>query len=98
MPSGAPTISASTKPVRNSSAESKNWVMNSPRVTSCQSRTSVSENGTMKAALVAAAGDLPQRDAGENAEPERRVAADGCDYHFTIALASFQTLVSTKLS
>ena len=26
--------------------------MNSPLVTSCQSRTSVSENGTMKAALV----------------------------------------------
>src|SRR5665213_2581843 len=52
MPSGAPTISASTKPVRKSSAESKSWPRNSPRVMSCQSRTSVSENGTMKAALV----------------------------------------------
>src|SRR5512141_2819767 len=52
-PSGAPTTNASRKPVRKSSADSKNWVMNSPRVISCQSRTSVSENGTMKALLVA---------------------------------------------
>ena len=52
MPSGAPTASASTKPVRNSSLESSSWLMNSPREISCQSRTRVSDNGTMKAALV----------------------------------------------
>ena len=37
----------------------------------------VTENGTMKAWLVAAPGDLPDGDAGEDADPERRVAADG---------------------
>src|SRR6185312_15124821 len=51
-PSGAPTIRARKKPVRNSSAESKNCGMNSPLAMSCQSRAIVSENGTMKAALV----------------------------------------------
>ena len=72
--------------------------MNSPRATSCQSRTKVSENGTMKAALVLRPGDLPEGDAGEDAEPERRVAPDRRGCHFTIALASFQTLASTNLS
>ncbi len=52
-PSGAPTTSASTKPVRKSCVELRNCAMKAPRVIICQSRTSVSENGTMKALLVA---------------------------------------------
>src|ERR1051325_2895014 len=51
-PTGAPTTSASRKPVRKSSADSNSWLMKLPRVISCHSRTSVSENGTMKARLV----------------------------------------------
>ena len=52
MPSGMPTTSARMKPVRNSCAESRNWLMNSPVSTNCQSCTRVVENGTMKAGLV----------------------------------------------
>jgi len=45
----------------------------------------------------AAAGDLPGGDADGDADPERRVTADRSGQrHFTIALASFQTLVSTR--
>ena len=51
--------------------------MNSPLATSCQSRTSVSENGTMKAALVLRPAISQRAMPGEDAEPERRVAADG---------------------
>ena len=50
MPSGMPTISARMKPARNSFVESRSCVK-LPLTTSCQSRTSVSENGTMKALL-----------------------------------------------
>src|SRR5450432_2246183 len=52
MPNGMPTISASTNPVKNSFADSRNWRMNSPLHTNCQSATTVAENGTMKAWLV----------------------------------------------
>ena len=51
--------------------------MKSPPVINCHKRTSVSENGTMKAGAGVAPGDFPQRQAGEDAEPERRVAAEG---------------------
>ena len=51
--------------------------MNSPPVINCHSRTSVSENGTMKAALVERPAISHSGDAGEEAEPERRVAAEG---------------------
>ncbi len=72
--------------------------MNSPPAMSCQSRTKVSENGTMKAALV-------ERPAiSQRAMPASRLAQNGAlrriarGCHFTIALASFQTLGSTSCS
>ena len=45
--------------------------MNSPRVMSCQSRTSVSENGTMKARLV----ERPAT--SQRAMPARRLSQNG---------------------
>ena len=133
------------KPVRKSFAESRNWARNSPPAISCQSRTMVSENGTMKAALVErpaiSHNASPAMILSQNGALRRRVFCtivscrcgsrwnrsgagrqtgsrnpDGdmtyirvpgrtrvrtprkerC--HFTIALASFQTLGSTSLS
>ena len=140
------SAAAITKPVKNRVAESANCLKKSPPTMSCHSLRRVSQNGTMKAALVAAAGGLPKRDADKDADPERDVAADGLVHvchlfsvvtartagdpvarravilctgamvsrstrdltraprrqdqvaYFTMALASFQMLASTRLS
>src|SRR6266540_2340594 len=51
-PAGMPTPIAAASPVINSVAESRNWTQSCPDARSSHSRTSVAENGTMKAALV----------------------------------------------
>ena len=106
-----PTTSARMKPLRNSLPESSSCVRNSPPFTSCQSRTTVSENGTIKAALVLRPAIsqrvMPAKMLIQNGAWRRRYVGTDFDpisatspqvLYFTIALASFQTLASTNLS
>ena len=76
-PSGAPTISARKKPVRNRSAESSSCLKKSPRDDQLPQPYQRLCERHHEGRAGAATGDLPERDAGKEAEPEREVAADG---------------------